>query len=90
MAVSIREVIFKSFAKDFMSLRATLLFFVAKQSPTLQEIASGKEQVRPRNDICTSTKLPIGQKQVTGSVSVEYFSRLGDVGKVAGDEVIRH
>ncbi|HQV95890.1 MAG TPA: hypothetical protein PLA27_07275 [Anaerolineales bacterium] len=46
MAVSIREVIFKSFAKDFMSLRATLLFFVAKQSPTLQEIASGKEQVR--------------------------------------------
>ncbi len=69
-----------------MSLRGDLVLAEA----VFLGIVSGKEQVRPRNDICTSTKLPIGQKQVTGSVSVEYFSRLGDVGKVAGDEVIRH
>jgi len=39
-----------------MSLRAALLVFAAKQSPTLQEIASDKEQEpspfeAPRNDM---------------------------------------
>lgn len=35
-----------------MSLRAALLVLAAKQSPVKLEIASDKEQERPRNDIC--------------------------------------
>ena len=45
------EFTLRTFTKKLMSLRAALLVLAAKQSPVILEIASDKEQERPRKDI---------------------------------------
>jgi hypothetical protein len=54
-----------------MSLRAAYLVFAAKQSPVVWEIASDKEQERPRNDISLSK--PAGRFTPTQTSSTHLF-----------------